>query len=636
MYFRSEVINSYPKEERLDYLRKEIFNGSIALGRVKTIIRRIENTFAFVTLIDPLNTSNYYMLDGEPWDIYCNFKGLSEKVKKEIKEDDLICFIPILNDIERERDVIIHVDSRTVEILGNYNQLLNRFNLDIQQVDINEVIALGGPDSVKIWIREDFGKRMVELNQELINEIEDYKAQLETLKTEKEDIEMWIQDEFKKMEAEKKKLESLRLRLANLGITEFEKEEKKGGEVIESFTGTYIELYDYIDKYIRNNEKLRYSKDIIRRFLIALQCRELIVFSGPSGTGKTSIVKAFAKAFNGVAKIIAVKPNWTDSEDLLGFYNPIEKTYVSTPFLDAIVEAKKEENRDRIYLICLDEMNLAHIEYYFAEFLSKLEEDSRSPVIELYSEEIYKDTLKEIGQSITLMEEQTIGLTLQEMKRWCEENIDEYKVDIAALIKKIRFVERYPAKFTIPNNVRFIGTINVDQTTKSISPKVIDRSFVIELLKESKEGVYEKEIIDQQYVSIKSLEINDSDMEAKLLAYTHSNAKDLNSYLEQMNVQLNYRGEKHIGNYIEYAKCYRDHEGQCKFLESTILSDIVYMKMLPRFNTAIRSSEDRITLSWQAFRTRLEGVCSKDTLEKLYRMNEGVEKDSILSFWGVY
>ena len=239
------MINGYPKEEKLNYIKKEIFDGSIALGRVKNIIRRAESTFAFVTLIDPLNTSKYYMLDGQPWDIYCNFKGLSQKVKKEIKEDDLICFMPILNDIERGRDTIIRVESRTVEILNNYNELLNRFNLDMQQVDMNEVVALNRTDNIKIWIREEFSKRIVEVNRELINKVESYKEELETLQAKKSDIEVWMQSEIAKMEEEKIKLERLRLRLAYLGIAEFENEEDKKDKMIKNFTGTYIELYDY-------------------------------------------------------------------------------------------------------------------------------------------------------------------------------------------------------------------------------------------------------------------------------------------------------------------------------------------------------------------------------------------------------
>lgn len=258
MYFRSEVIKSYSKEEKLNYLKKEVFGGSIALGRVKNIIRRKESTFAFVTLIDPLNTSNYYILDKEPWDVYCSFKGLPEKIKNEIKENDIICFIPILNDIEREKDGIIRVESRTVEILSNYNELLKKFNIDIEQMDINEVIALDRIDNIKIWIREEFSKRIWESNQKLISKIEDHEVELNDLKTQKRDIEIWIKDEWTKIEEEKTKLERLRTRLTSMGIAEFQDQEDKKLNTIKNFTGTYIELYDYIDSYIRNNEKLRY------------------------------------------------------------------------------------------------------------------------------------------------------------------------------------------------------------------------------------------------------------------------------------------------------------------------------------------------------------------------------------------
>ena len=80
------------------------------------------------------------------------------------------------------------------------------------------------------------------------------------------------------------------------------------------------------------------------------------------------LVKSFADAIGGKAFIIPVKPNWTSAEDLLGYYNPLEKKYLATPFLEALLEA--QNNPTIPYFICLDEMNLARIEYYFADFLS--------------------------------------------------------------------------------------------------------------------------------------------------------------------------------------------------------------------------------------------------------------------------
>ncbi len=380
--------------------------------------------------------------------------------------------------------------------------------------------------------------------------------------------------------------------------------------------------------------------------MLALQCKELVVLTGPSGTGKTSIVRAFAKAFNGVAKIIAVKPNWTDSEDLLGFYNPIEKAYVATPFLDALVEAKKKENADKIYLICLDEMNLAHIEYYFAEFLSKMEERSETPSIELYSQEIYDDLIKEIGETISLMEAQDMCLELPEIKKWCEDNDKQYPGEVQKLKTKIKLIEKYPAKFTIPENVRFIGTLNVDQTTKSISPKVIDRSFIIEILQDKEARVEPRQEVEQQYVTINEFtksEINKNKIIEFEDTLEDSNANAIiseinlaNKHFEVMNASLNHRGMQHIKQYIKNSQGYRDVFDLEQFSKNTILEDIIYMKMIPRLSTSIRSKEDKTAMAWEAFIDTVKTRPLNEVNSKIEKMNEAMEQDNILSFWGVY
>ena len=295
-----------------------------------------------------------------------------------------------------------------------------------------------------------------------------------------------IQEERLKMQKQQLEMEKFAEKLSLFGFNSF----KKGTSVkdpIEYSNYSCKEIFEYVKSYIINNEKLVYSDDIIRRFLLSIQSNELIILSGPSGTGKTSIVNAFSKSIGGSVKIIPVKPSWTDTEDLIGFYNPIEKTYIPTPFLDALVEARK--NKDKLHIICLDEMNLAHIEYYFAEFLSKLEANNEYPIIELYSKEIYDEILEEIAYTIELMSGDKVDITSEDLLKWCEENKKEYTNEMINIKKKINFIEKYPALFEIPSNVRFVGTMNVDETTKHVSPKVIDRSFVIELCKDNRETI---------------------------------------------------------------------------------------------------------------------------------------------------
>lgn len=115
-------------------------------------------------------------------------------------------------------------------------------------------------------------------------------------------------------------------------------EEEDEGEHL-NFSSDFNSDYSLVSQYIQANlaeNGFLYPKEIVDNFITLLRCNDLIVLAGDSGAGKTSLVKAFAKAIGGVAKIIPVKPNWTGSEDLVGYYNPIEKKYISTPFLDAL------------------------------------------------------------------------------------------------------------------------------------------------------------------------------------------------------------------------------------------------------------------------------------------------------------
>jgi 5-methylcytosine-specific restriction enzyme B len=179
-----------------------------------------------------------------------------------------------------------------------------------------------------------------------------------------------------------------------------------------------------------------FSLDIIRDFylnLTSLDDKHFVILSGISGTGKTQLCRVFANAVYGLdysednpyLKIVPVRPDWMDATSLFGYYSSFEKRYMKTQFLDMLLQANEE--KDKPHFIVLDEMNLARVEYYLSDYLSAVE--SRKP-IQLH-------------------------------------NIDDLK--------------EVPKTIEIPHNFYVIGTINVDETTHSISDKVLDRSFVMTL-----------------------------------------------------------------------------------------------------------------------------------------------------------
>ncbi|MGL5039831.1 MAG: McrB family protein [Aeromonas sp.] len=266
-----------------------------------------------------------------------------------------------------------------------------------------------------------------------------------------------------------------------------------GLSFVDDFESDYSQLTSYLQAYLRDQGQY-YSRHIIDNYLTLIRTNDLVILAGDSGSGKTSLVTSFAQAVGGVAKIIPVKPNWTSSEDLLGYYNPLEKKYLATPFLEALLEANK--NPEIPYFICLDEMNLARIEYYFADFLSKLEERKQQPEIQLYSDDEAAHVLSElrgvvsiisgakdkynnngIVDFVSLMQDEDVNT---EMKRAFgfsdKDSLIKYHGDVRRMLAGVIGI---PSTITIPNNVRIIGAINIDETTHYLSPKILDRAHIM-------------------------------------------------------------------------------------------------------------------------------------------------------------
>ncbi|EOS8040470.1 AAA family ATPase, partial [Enterococcus hirae] len=161
----------------------------------------------------------------------------------------------------------------------------------------------------------------------------------------------------------------------------------------------------------------------------------LVILSGLSGTGKSKLVKAYAKALQ-LSKeqlnFISVRPFWQDDSDLLGYADTINSIYRAgdSGLIDTLIEA--ENNKDKLYLVCFDEMNLAKVEHYFSQFLSVLEmDDLENRKIHLYNED---------------------------------------------LSSRFYNSEKYPATISVGTNVMFVGTVNLDESTHQFSDKVLDRA----------------------------------------------------------------------------------------------------------------------------------------------------------------
>lgn len=195
------------------------------------------------------------------------------------------------------------------------------------------------------------------------------------------------------------------------------------------------------------NQGLYYTNKDIRLFIAGLSMSKLHILQGISGTGKTSLARAFAKAINNppdndnelYCEVIRVQAGWRDREDLLGHYNAFEKKFYAKEALQALYRAQQPRFQNTLQIILLDEMNLSQPEQYFADFLSLLE-----------TSDIAKINL-----------------------------LDSSHHDAPLLFKNGRTLE-------IPKNVWFIGTANHDETTKEFADKTYDRAHVMEIHRSEK------------------------------------------------------------------------------------------------------------------------------------------------------
>lgn len=185
--------------------------------------------------------------------------------------------------------------------------------------------------------------------------------------------------------------------------------------------------------------ELFYPLDDIRVLLGGLAMSQLHVFQGISGTGKTSLAKAFAKAMGGFCTDIAVQAGWRDRDDLLGHYNAFERRFYEKDCLQALYKAQTSRWQDTCNVILLDEMNLSRPEQYFAEFLSALEKN---------------DT----GERLISLSETALP-------------------NAPAMLRDGRQIR-------VPANVWFIGTANHDETTNELADKTYDRAHVMTLPKQ--------------------------------------------------------------------------------------------------------------------------------------------------------
>jgi len=365
---------------------------------------------------------------------------------------------------------------------------------------------------------------------------------------------------------------------------------------LTSLLGKYQEIAESADNTLTNDNKKNprnHNVSLNHKLAAACGAKPFTILAGGTGTGKTRSAKLTAAAIAGTAnvEIVAVGADWTDNRPLLGFRNLLVeggKTYVAPPALRIILKAL--DNPGNPYFLILDEMNLSHVERYFADFLSSMES---------------KEPLKLHDSAVALSTEDGV------------------------LVK---------SKIDWPRNLFVIGTVNIDETTYMFSPKVLDRAHVIEFkvtwdeIANGLEGAVPSELpalraeqveefMRVSHLTEKALPEEDQELLTEVL-------EDLHAALEGTRFVFAHRTARECLNFIASAQALATEDIVPTQDTKDLIDLAILQKALPKLNgatgTLSKVLEDLIKV---ADKHDLE-LCK----EKLESMSRQLKADQFVSF----
>lgn len=391
------------------------------------------------------------------------------------------------------------------------------------------------------------------------------------------------------------------------------------------------------------------TKSINKKLLVSLRTKPFLLLAGISGTGKSRIVKEMAYAScpdeddlrkddvaPGNYLLMEVKPNWHDSTELLGYESTIKGNYVLTPFVKFLYKAMKYPNVP--FFVCLDEMNLAPVEQYFAEFLSilesrKLMEDGETILSEpLIKADIFKKypklALELSGKHVTEKPQNNSRYMLTSSKEEYIPMEDEYR-------------ELQEKGLRISQNVLVIGTVNMDETTHQFSRKVIDRAMTIEMNEVKFDAFFDsndelgytdeplgKEYFLPKYTSAKNaLESIPEDAEW-IKKEVPNLLEQLNKALDDTPFKVAYRVQNELVLYfVSLREEAENKDLTTEELLNKAMDGILMMKVLPR----IEGDRDLLEKPLKRLTDYVKNYTSASA--KIEEMQKRLDNSHFTSFW---
>lgn len=381
--------------------------------------------------------------------------------------------------------------------------------------------------------------------------------------------------------------------------------------------------------------KTNYSPSALSTsYLTAMRTKPFLLLAGISGTGKSRIVKQMAfescpdipalrsdKTAPGNYELIEVKPNWHDSSELLGYESEIGGPhYVVTPFVRFLVKAMRYP--DVPFFVCMDEMNLAPVEQYFAEFLSVLESRKLLPDGTITSEplikaDIFSKYADQLHRDLDITDTETYKAVYDRLKN---------------------------DGLRLPSNLIVVGTVNMDETTHQFSRKVIDRAMTIEMNIEDAETPFKnffeggdalhyydnpqpKELFLPKVVQAsEALSILSAEDAAYLKENVPGLLHSLNSALNGTPFKIAYRVQNELILYF-FSLREENPDEAAEALLAQAMDAILMMKVLPR----IEGDEDLLDKPLKALAQFTENY--PQASRKIAEMQERLPQAHFTCFW---
>jgi MoxR-like ATPase len=353
--------------------------------------------------------------------------------------------------------------------------------------------------------------------------------------------------------------------------TLMENNDKKSNENNGEIKMSIKDIVDYIHKYI-SAKGFSYEDSLIKNFYLSLKSKPFVILAGTSGTGKTKLVKLFADCIGAEYKLVPVRPDWSDSSDLFGHLD-LNGRFIEGALIRFIKDASK--NTDKPYILCLDEMNLARVEYYFSDFLSIMEtrrfENGVIVSDPLVNENVY-------GASEAYLEFGKLGF---------------------------------------PENLYIIGTVNMDETTFPFSRKVLDRANTIEFSyvdlvpgESSLEEVSALADIDNDFLKSEYILLSHCDDRDYIIKIC-TELQKINEILKIAEAHVGYRIRDEICFYMLNNKKYNLlHEDEAFDYE-------ILQKVLPRIQGSNSTLKDMLIEMFKYCAGDYTGLSGSDTYEQM-------------------